>query len=230
MKIFSYTFLFLILLLNYLSANDKESNFYFIENKGQWNNEVRYLFKSVNYYAWITDFGVVFDYFENEMDDYVGNVIKMKFNNTNAIINFQSKNESNTYYNYFIGDDWAINVRKYEEVIVKNIYKGIDIRYYADKQTKNLRYDFEISPFANPNDINFTIEGANYITNNDGELELIINNKSYKHTNLFAYQNIENDVNKIECRFDLTCLNTEMPKQVRHDRANLLVVEITHPM
>ncbi|MCL2039805.1 MAG: hypothetical protein FWG85_05180, partial [Bacteroidetes bacterium] len=214
MKTFSYIILLLTITLNSLYANS-----YFIENKGQWNNDVKYLFQSHNYYAWITDFGIVFDYFEDDNDNYAGNVIKMKFINNNLNVNYINLNQSNTYYNYFIGNDktkWATNIRKYQEVIVKNIYDGIDIRYYADSVTKNLRYDFEVAPFANPNDIKFAIEGAKYANNNTDELEIIINDKYYKHTHLFAYQNDNNKVNKVECSFKI---NTEMLKQVRNDNA-----------
>ena len=185
----------------------KQNNFYFIENKGQWQQEVKFLFKSKNYYAWITDFGIVYDYFDfSEINEICGNVIKMRFNNVNSDVTFIAKEESETYYNYFIGNDrtkWATNVKMYKEIIIKNIYDGIDIRYYVDTANgDNLRYDFEISPFANPNDITFALEGIDNISlNKNNELEFFINNKSYKHTNLFAFQNINNITTPIECSF-----------------------------
>ena len=210
MKIFSYIiFLFFIIFLNTLSAdvnhNDKENNFYFIENKGQWNDEVKYLFKSANYYVWITDFGIVFDYFEDDNYYYAGNVIKMKFIDKEQNINFIPVNKSNTYYNYFIGNDetkWATDVRKYQEVSAKNIYKGINIRFYADTNTKNLRYDFQVMPNANPNDIKIEIEGAQDIYNYYNKIEIIANNKSYFHDNLFAYQIVNNNIKNVQCTFN----------------------------
>jgi hypothetical protein len=39
------------------------------------------------------------------------------------------------YYNYFIGNDkskHATNCGLYKEVVVKDLYKGIDVRYYFE--------------------------------------------------------------------------------------------------
>ena len=56
-----------------------------------------------------------------------------------------------TYNNYFIGNDstkWARNCRIYQGVTYKNIYPGIDLRYYTDNG--KLKYDLIIHPGADP--------------------------------------------------------------------------------
>jgi hypothetical protein len=233
MKSFYYISILFLFIIAKLFASDNEldcnlllnttqNKHYFIENKGQWNNEVRYLYKTKNYNVWITDFGIVYDYF-NEC-----NVIKMVFNGRNDKISFNATGKSKTYYNYFIGNDknkWATNVRIYNEVKVRNIYDGIDIRYYIDTANgNNLRYDFELKPFANPDDIGFILEGTENICFNDNELEFLVNEKSYKHTNLFAFQNIDDKIKKIECSFDLD--ENKIGFDVgEYDRTNKLTID-----
>ena len=189
--------------------NPFSKNNFFIENKGQWNHTVRYLLQTNNYNAWITDFGIVYDYFEffnDTVDNTVGkkgDVIIMKFESSFSEKSiFETKDELITKYNYFIGDDeskWAANVALFKEVTVKNIYDGIDVRYYVDENNgNNLRYDFELQPFANPNDIKYSFVGAEKIAvNQNGELEIHTKNKTFKHTNLLAYQLDENNNQKI---------------------------------
>lgn len=54
---------------------------------------------------------------------------------------------SPSYNNYFIGNDpskWASNCRIYNVVTCKNLYPGVDIRYYTGDKT--LKYDIIIQP------------------------------------------------------------------------------------
>jgi hypothetical protein len=42
---------------------------YFIENKGQWGSEVKFLFRSGGMDMWITDHGVIYDIHDEEIFD-----------------------------------------------------------------------------------------------------------------------------------------------------------------
>jgi hypothetical protein len=73
------------------------------------------------------------------------------------------------YYNYLIGNDpskHASNVGLYKEAVVKNVYNGIDLRYYFDNGY--LRYDFIVQPGADPTQIKFELDGEfkEYLKNN----------------------------------------------------------------
>ncbi|MCS7029856.1 MAG: hypothetical protein NZ519_13955 [Bacteroidia bacterium] len=55
-----------------------------------------------------------------------------------------------------IGNDLskhAAYVGLYKEAVIKNVYNGIDIRYYFDKSS--LRYDFVVEPYADVSQIKF---------------------------------------------------------------------------
>ena len=53
----------------------------------------------------------------------------------------------------------------YKEAIVKEVYRGIDIRYYFDKG--RLRYDYIVHPGADPSQIVFTLQGSDKTYIND---------------------------------------------------------------
>ncbi len=75
-------------------------------------------------------------------------------------VNFLHMNEAteiipdkplDTYNNYFIGNDstkWARNCRIFQGVTYKNIYPGIDLRYYT--ANGKLKYDIIVHPGADP--------------------------------------------------------------------------------
>ena len=76
--------------------------------------------------------------------------------------------------NYFIGNDetkWRTNVATYGNVRYKNVYPGIDLVYYGSH--RQLEYDFEIQPTADPRRIQFAIQGASRV-DVDGEGDLVI--------------------------------------------------------
>lgn len=76
-----------------------------------------------------------------------------------------------TYSNYFIGNDpskWASNCRIYQAITVKEIYPGVDVRYYADNG--HLKYDFIVKPGADPSRIALKYEGADKLEVKNKEL------------------------------------------------------------
>jgi hypothetical protein len=90
----------------------------------------------------------------------LGHRVLMKLQNHNANPLPQGKQKQEGYYNYLIGNDpskHASNVGLYKEAVVKNVYNGIDLRYYFDKGY--LRYDFVVQPGADPSQIKFVLEG-----------------------------------------------------------------------
>jgi uncharacterized protein (TIGR03437 family) len=74
--------------------------------------------------------------------------------------------------NYYLGNDpakWRQNVSHYAKVRYRNIYPGIDIVYYT--KGRNIEFDFEIAPRANPDLIELAWDGAGEpSTDRDGNL------------------------------------------------------------
>jgi hypothetical protein len=153
---------------------------FFIENKGQWHSDVLYLCRMGGLDAWITKYGVNYtfykleeaisterkehaipDKFEHKDYNMIGHRVLMKLQNYSPNPATESKEKQEGYYNYFIGNDpskHASYVGLYKEAVVKNVYNGIDLRYYFDKG--GLRYDYVVHPGADPAQIVFTLEGS----------------------------------------------------------------------
>ncbi|MFC2129871.1 SBBP repeat-containing protein [Bacteroidota bacterium] len=223
-RLFLLIFVIYSLPSNLYSAEPDLSS-HFIENKGQWSPEVCFLAKINGMNTWITTYGVVYDFYKIEYDennafDSLGNaepidpmeedieiahrkghVVKMLFEDSGQNIEFIGNGKSPTYYNYFIGRDstkWASYVPLYKEVIVKNVYEGIDCRFYFDNGL--IRYDFNLQPLADLVNIKMRYEGQDDLKINDNnELILSLNIGKIEHKSLVAYQDNE----EIKCSFKI---------------------------
>ncbi|MCX7745177.1 MAG: SBBP repeat-containing protein [Flavobacteriales bacterium] len=157
----------------------------FIENKGQWHPDVLYLARLGGLDAWITKYGVNYTFYQVEKAPHAseknGTLPKDKFDyedlkksilkghrvlhelqDYNPNPTYEGLQKQQGYYNFLIGNNPAKHanyVGLYKEVIVKNIYDGIDIRYYFDRGF--LRYDYVVHPGADPNQIKFKLIGQN---------------------------------------------------------------------
>lgn len=184
---------------------------FFIENKGQWPDNILFLTQTNGLNTWITKQGMIYDIYSLKESDNkinkIGHVVGFKNENQNSEekISYETGYQEEGYFNFFIGKDnkkWASNVKLFKEVTIKNIYSGIDMRYYY--QNENLRYDYIIHPNANPNQIQVTIDGAiNYFINAQGELVFYTRFGELKQTQLFTYQFINGKKKEIRSSFKL---------------------------
>ena len=68
------------------------------------------------------------------------------------------------YTNYYYGHcpKGILNVNSYNEVVQKNIYNHIDVKYYGGKGT-GLKYDIVVNPGGNPGDIQLKYSGVDKV-------------------------------------------------------------------
>ena len=96
--------------------------------------------------------------------------------------------------NYFIGRDkskWVTNVATYAKVRYKNIYPGIDLVYYGNPS--QMEYDFEVSPGADPKQIQFDVKGAESVSlDGNGDLVLQTKQGALHMKNPVLYQTFNN--------------------------------------
>jgi hypothetical protein len=72
----------------------------------------------------------------------------------------ERKGQSKEYYNFLIGDasKHATNIHGYSEIVYKNVYNGIDVRYYT-ADNGDFENDIIVAPGADFSKIQFTVEG-----------------------------------------------------------------------
>ena len=195
-------------------------NHSFIENKGQWPEDVFFKNKIDGGNMWVQQGGILFqlqDYSKLEeshasMKPFEGEVtfrealIKLQFVGALNVDKVEKKGKSEYYYNYFIGNDkskWASEVYSYDEFNLKNLYSGIDLHFVAEKE--QLKYEFIVSPNSQPNQIQLKYsfhKGLKINRNGDliiqSELGEIIEKKPY------AYQIINGKITEVQCNYELS--------------------------
>jgi hypothetical protein len=218
-----------------LQIDRKNKTTFFIENKGQWDSEVLYLARLNGMSAWITKSGVVYDYYKIETDArhlqdieqikksdrpeslIKGHVVRMDYGKEllNKEISFSGINKQSSYFNYFIGNDpakWSSYVGLYDKAIVRNVFDGIDARYYFDNNSTSgvgndnpiqcFRYDFIVNPGSDPTQIKMDFRGQDGIYIGENQ-ELVIKTSigEIKNAKIYAYQEKNEIIQQVECYF-----------------------------
>ena len=201
-----FTIIFLIIQL-FLTAGSisvySAGQGYFIENKGQWPDSVKYFAACNSGEVWITENSMVFDNFIYTVDkdnDSVrqGHVYRLDFIGQKRH-NTEYRQEANQYpkFSYFLGNKknkWAKSVNSYNDITAEDVFENIDVHFQFS--AGGMRYDFVVNESADPSDIAMTITGADgyYIENN----ELVINTSlgPVHHGKIFAYQDIGKERNE----------------------------------
>jgi hypothetical protein len=211
-------------------AMQKADKQFFIENKGQWPDQVLFLYQNNGLITWITKKGMVHDFYtireEENSTRKIGHVVSISNLNAQENVITQAENKQQAYYNFFMSSDqskWASNVGLYKEVTTKSIYNGIDIRYYFDKNT--LRYDYIVHPGANPAQIQIKLDGANaYSINNDGDLVFNTCLGEVKLKDLYTYQMVNGSKKAVASAFKINEETIQFDVQ-NYDKTQPLIID-----
>ncbi|MHA2459859.1 MAG: SBBP repeat-containing protein [Candidatus Thorarchaeota archaeon] len=105
--------------------------------------------------------------------------------------------------NYFLGDRGTYtNVMSFQKVVYTELWHGIDLIYKATPE--GVKYEYHISPGANPEEIEFCIQGHDKITVSRRSLEIESSGFSFIDDGLVAFQ----DGYSINAEFAEIALNT----------------------
>ena len=110
-----------------------------------------------------------------------------------------------TYNNYFIGNDpakWASECKIYQGVTIKGVYPGIDLRYYSDRGT--LKYDILVQPGADPARIALRYDGVDKVQVKNKELVLSTSIAEFRESAPFTYQASVTGRAEVNCKYTVT--------------------------
>ncbi len=192
----------------------------FVENKGQWDKNVRFRGEVANGVFFIQDRG----YTVLQMDPLTTKKIQdSKHHVTDSFIfkshawrvefidkkgkvatNSQLVPEKplSTYNNYFLGNDpdkWASECKIYQAVTLKNIYPNIDLRYYTDQGI--LKYDFLVQPGGSVNDILLRYDGVENLSTRKGQLVYQTSIGVFNESIPYTYQPGETARQTVSCKY-----------------------------
>lgn len=118
-------------------------------------------------------------------------------------------------YNYFLGSDkslWSSNVMAFAGVKYNDAYCGVDLDIYSDGD--NLKYEWSVSPGANPYQVQLNYEGVDQIEIRDENLWIKTSVNEITELKPFAYQYIDGRQVSVPCFFKLegNIVSYELPQ------------------
>jgi hypothetical protein len=139
----------------YDPALNLESGF-FVENKGQWDENIIFGANTGFGKLGITNDGMVLNI---DTEDEETKILKYGYPGSESfepygIVELEQK------INYYYGNDpkdWVEGARTFSQVMVEDLWDGIDMNYYFDE--KGLKYDMILNPYSNPENIRIKVEG-----------------------------------------------------------------------
>jgi hypothetical protein len=161
----------------------------FEANSGQTDERVRFIARGAGYNIFLTSDGAVLtlrdamgagrDALRSEQPDKlkaVYRVLRMRLEGAAATPETKGLEELPGKINYLIGNEsskWRTGVPLYSKVRYRDIYRGIDLVYYGNQ--RQLEYDFEVAPGADPRVVRLNLEGADSIkVGDEGDLLLTV--------------------------------------------------------
>ncbi|MBO0935328.1 gliding motility-associated C-terminal domain-containing protein [Fibrella sp. HMF5335] len=166
----------------------KQPGLVFVENKGQWPDDIRYRADLPGGFLFLKTSGFHYAFYdaretarrhaaaptaEPVLPTIRAHGVGVTFAGANTQPELEARNAVATTYSYFLGNDparWAGGVAGYSEVVYHNLYPGIDLRVFAYYQT--LKYEFVIQPGADPDQIKLAYEGADQLSLADSRLRI----------------------------------------------------------
>lgn len=197
-----------------IASKAKGDQFGFIENRGQWDPDARYLLSMRGMNMWVTNSGVKYDFqrmttrptFDKEGRTMMappkvsGQVVELEFSGTSGRPTPQGVNVRGGAMNFLGGHGSIKGVQSYEEVRVQDMYPGIDMRSYIDKGSP--RYDLIVKVGADPSKVRFQYKGANSVRlANDNTIRFVTRYGEVKVADLFAYQDLPNGRTAVPAKF-----------------------------
>lgn len=131
------------------------------------------------------------------------------------------------YSNYFIGNDsskWKTGVKSYGTVHYKNMYPGVDVRYYSDEGF--LKYDLILEPGARADKIVLRYDDATLSKTKTGELVVKTSVSEIVERKPYAYQVVNGFRQQVDCEY-LVIGNKVRFVLGRYDPKALVVIDPT---
>ncbi len=156
---------------------------FFEENKGQIvdqngkpRNDILFLSRQQNYIAFFKADGISYQLFENSSPETMGlptfdgrdlppqtvltHRLDMNWLGANPDVSLIPSGIQNAFSNFYLAHcpDGILGVSNFQELIYKNIYPNIDLKYYHSAGL--LKYDFIVRPGGDPGNIRILVNGA----------------------------------------------------------------------
>jgi gliding motility-associated-like protein len=220
----------------------------FVENKGQWpaaikyqaqtvagafalqNNGYRVLVHNPQDLAALNTHPREKSYVSTTPENFDGvlhsHAYEVKFLNANPNPTVVPEKIQASYNNYFIGNDstkWASDCKIYKAVVYKNVYPGIDIRYYTNEA--QLKYDIIVHPGGDVSKIALYIDGADGIKIKNRALEIKTNVTTVSELAPYTYQLKQQGKKEVVCDYTVKGNIVKFSIAGDYDKTETLVID-----
>jgi gliding motility-associated-like protein len=202
-----YVLSLLLFLLSFKVLFAANTNYLFIENKGQWPSEVLFKADIPGGFLFVKKSGLSYLFYDSkalsdahfskkENNNFKKKSLKISehsvhlyFKNVSNSVRSEPLKKQQQVFNYFYGNDktkWVSGAAAYEEIWLKDVYPNIDFRLYSIGES--LKYEYLVHPGGNPLNINFEYLGLHEIKLERGELKMKTSVNSFKEFQPFTFQ------------------------------------------
>jgi len=173
---------------------------YFVENKGQLDNQVKYYTKAKNGTVYFSSDEIVYQFLLNEENKGTGQkspsqedmrtptgnaannepskireeTIRVSFVGANSEARIEARREQEARFSYFRGNDpekWVTGARSFEQMAYRELYPGINL--LVSGREGRMKNEYVVRPGADPTAIRVKYDGARAIeVNAEGQLEI----------------------------------------------------------
>ncbi|MGF1533429.1 MAG: PKD domain-containing protein [Bernardetiaceae bacterium] len=203
----------------------------FLENKQQWDAQVRYRAELPGGFLFVHQNQLQYSFYDREavghqhgqlppdtkiMQPPQAQSPKGLIHAHSFLVSFPGSNEapiieaqqpSETYYNFFLGDDpsrWATHVRGFTELTFKDLYPEIDLVLQLQAQKKRYKYEFHLAAGANPDQIQMHYQHADTLwLDQEGNLHVQTSVNTVIEQKPYSYQIIDGKEVVVPSRFHL---------------------------
>ena len=237
-------FLFCLLLISFF-GNAQEVHHHhsihhsFVENKGQWDENVLFKTKFQGGNLWVEqgkmmfhlqDFSRLQAYHANPTDGedvstFNQTLLHLNFPGANKVTSIKKEHPTKTYYNYFIGNEeskWTADIHGYGEATLENFYDGIDLKLI--EQHEELKYEFHVAAGVDPSKISLEYVGQKSVKiEKDGDLVITTELGDVIEKKPYAYQIVNGKIVEVDCQFVLRNERVEFELGEYKDYAPLII-------
>ncbi len=153
--------------------------------------------------------------------------LTMRFKGAALPASIEGENRLPSITNYFIGNDptrWHSAIPNYARVRYRNVYPGVDVVYYGNH--RELEFDLEVAPGADPAKIRMQFDGAGQIRiNRNGDLLLGPGKDQVSLHKPVVYQFVSGKKKLLVSKYRILGRSTAGIEVTTYDRRRPLVID-----
>lgn len=241
--------LLLLFFLAFSHLVQADSPVFFTDNKGQWEKDILYRVQTPGGFIFLKKNSLLHVRYDTknlpdrhasshqastidiarqpDQNTVLAHGVEVIFENANPTVEISGNQPIITKFNYFLGnnpENWASEVSAFTEVIYKDIYKGIDFRIFGYQSV--LKYEFIVSPGADPSLIKMHYHDANNLLINDkGQLEIHTVAGVIKEAAPFSFQESGNKKTEVSSKYRLSGNQLSFHLTDNYDKTQPLIID-----